>query len=152
MLFRSTHTTLFRLSSPYTDSSGKRIVGKAAINTGSGTETVDAHFTKGEAVQMIAKPDKGYEVDYWEVAVTGSNKTKHPASSLLNPNILNLNMEAAETVVKVYFKLKPLILTVGVDKGGTVSCSDKYFASGAKVKSGAKFGRQIGRASCRERV
>ena len=124
---------------PYTDSSGKRIVGKAAINTGSGTETVDAHFTKGEAVQMIAKPDKGYEVDYWEVAVTGSNKTKHPASSLLNPNILNLNMEAAETVVKVYFKLKPLILTVGVDKGGTVSCSDKYFASGAKVKSGAKF-------------
>ena len=123
----------------YTDSSGKRIVGKAAINTGSNMEITDAYFTKGEAVQMIAKPDKGYEVDYWEVAVKGSNKIKYPASSLLNPNILNLKMEAAETIVKVYFKLKSLILTVNADKGGTVSCSDKYFTSGAKVKSGAEF-------------
>lgn len=125
-------------SENYTDASGSRKVGEALINTGS-EPTAAGNFSKGEIVQLVAKPFTGYEVEKWVVVVSGIEPKTYIGSDLPNSNLLTLNMEAAATKVNVYFKPKSITLGVTADRGGRVTCTDEYFASGAKVSSGSEF-------------
>ena len=119
----------------YTDKNNvSKNVGTAAISE-NGLTT--GRYTKGTTVQLFAKPDEGYEVDKWVVNTDGYGETIHKADELQNPNRLNLSMNPGKTEVKVYFKVKKTRLSLIGTDGGDISCTDKYFKSGAIVSRGA---------------
>ena len=111
-------------------------VGTAAI---SATGDTKGQFARGTAVQLFATPDEGYEVDKWTVDVEREETVTYTADQLQNPNRLNLEMEAGETTVKVYFRKKKIKLNLINTTGGKISCTDTTFKSGATVNRGAEF-------------
>ena len=120
----------------YTDKAGSRIVGSAGI---SATGTTVNHYSANTVVQLYAQPNDGYMVDHWTVKY-GDTAEQTLYGDPNNPNRLTITTEAAPTEVKVYFKVKPILLTATTDKGGRVDCTDdENFTSGANVSSGAEF-------------
>ena len=120
----------------YTDKAGSRIVGTAGI---SATGTTVNQYSANTAVQLYAQPNDGYMVDHWTVKY-GETAEQTLSGDPNNPNRLTITTEPAPTEVKVYFKVKPIVLTATTDKGGRVDCTnDKNFTSGANVSSGAEF-------------
>ena len=120
----------------YTDKAGSRIVGSAGI---SATGTTVNHYSANTVVQLYAQPNDGYMVDHWTVKY-GETAEQTLSGDPNNPNRLTITTEAAPTEVKVYFKVKPIVLTATTDKGGRVDCTDdENFTSGANVSSGAEF-------------
>ena len=120
----------------YTDKAGSRAVGTAGI---SATGTTVSQYSANTVVQLYAQPNDGYMVDYWTVQY-GETAEQPLSGDTNNPNRLTITTQAAPTVVKVYFKVKPIVLTATTDKGGQVECtSDQYFTSEANVSSGAEF-------------
>ena len=120
----------------YTDKAGSRAVGTAGI---SATGTTKNDYSANTVVQLYAQPNDGYMVDYWTVQY-GKTAEQTLSGDTNNPNRLTITTEPAPTEVKVYFKVKPIVLTATTDKGGRVDCTDdKHFTSGANVSSGAEF-------------
>ena len=119
----------------YTDKAGSRAVGTAGI---SATGTTVNQYSTNTVVQLYAQPNDGYMVDHWTVQY--GKTAEQEFYDAKNPNRLTITTEATFTVVKVYFKVKPIVLTATTDKGGRVDCTDdKNFTSGANVSSGAEF-------------
>ena len=119
----------------YTDKAGSRAVGTAGI---SATGTTVNQYSANTVVQLYAQPNDGYMVDHWTVQY--GKTAEQEFYDAKNPNRLTITTEATFTVVKVYFKVKPIVLTATTDKGGRVDCTDdKNFTSGANVSSGAEF-------------
>ncbi len=119
----------------YTDKAGSRIVGSAGI---SATGTTVNQYSANTVVQLYAQPNDGYMVDHWTVKY--GKAAEQEFYDAKNPNRLTITTEAAPTEVKVYFKVKPIVLTATTDKGGRVDCTDdENFTSGANVSSGAEF-------------
>ena len=120
----------------YTDKAGSRAVGTAGI---SATGTTKNDYSANTVVQLYAQPNDGYMVDHWTVKY-GETAEKTLPGDTNNPNRLTITTEPAPTEVKVYFKVKPIVLTATTDKGGRVDCTDdENFTSGANVSSGAEF-------------
>lgn len=120
----------------YTDKAGSRIVGSAGI---SATGTTVNQYSANTVVQLYAQPNDGYMVDHWTVKYGETAEQTLPGDTN-NPNRLTITTEPAPTEVKVYFKVKPIVLTATTDKGGRVDCTDdENFTSGANVSSGAEF-------------
>ena len=120
----------------YTDKAGSRAVGTAGI---SATGTTENQYSANTVVQLYAQPNDGYMVDHWTVKY-GDTAEQTLSGDPNNPNRLTITTEAAPTEVKVYFKVKPILLTATTDKGGRVDCTDdENFTSGANVSSGAEF-------------
>ena len=93
---------------------------------GNGTISLDpsgGYYTSGTEVNLIAHPDPGYVVDYWQET--------DKDSLITNENTITVN---ANTLVKVAFKLAPkewnlkLIIAEG---NGTVRTSDPQYALSA---------------------
>ena len=120
----------------YTDKAGSRAVGTAGI---SATGTTKNDYSANTVVQLYAQPNDGYMVDHWTVKY-GETAERKLSGDTNNPNRLTITTEPAPTEVKVYFKVKPIVLTATTDKGGRVDCTDdENFTSGANVSSGAEF-------------
>lgn len=120
----------------YTDKAGSRAVGTAGI---SATGTTENDYSTNTVVQLYAQPNDGYMVDHWTVKY-GDTAERKLSGDTNNPNRLTITTEPAPTEVKVYFKVKPIVLTATTDKGGRVDCTDdENFTSGANVSSGAEF-------------
>ena len=119
----------------FTDGAGPRPVGTAGISS-TGKSYDD--YSKGTMVQLYAQPNDGYMVDHWTVQF-GDEEPEERSGESGNPNILNIETQASTTTIKVYFKVKPLILQAYTDFGGEVICGDEYFTTGANVTSGAEY-------------
>ena len=117
----------------YTDGAGTRSVGTAGISDVEGKSFM---YTSGTAVMLYASPNAGYTVDTW-TATFANNDT----DSQKGGTIFHLTTEAQPVDVTVTFR--PVSLTIGTaispSAGGTIVCSDKYFASGATVYTGSEF-------------
>ena len=126
----------FRLNSiaaPYTDKAGTRPVGTVGISNK--TQTF-ADYASGTPVLLYALPEAGYEVDTWTARFANSS-----TETQLGGNTYTLTTEAQTVTVTVTFKPAAITLAIVADpvSGGTVSCSDKYFSSGAFVSTGAEY-------------
>lgn len=121
------------IAAPYTDKAGTRPVGTVGISNK--TQTF-ADYASGTPLLLYAMPEAGYEVDTW-TALFANNTTKTQSGG----NTYTLTTEAQTVTVTATFKPATITLATVADpvSGGTVSCSDKYFSSGAYVSTGAEY-------------
>ena len=118
----------------YTDSSGTRPVGTAGISSASQDY---ADYTAGTTVVLYATPQDGYQVDTWTAKFNTDGATKTQKGE----TIYTFTTEAQPVNVTVTFKPAEIrLFTVAQpEAGGTVTCSDQYFSSGAYVSHGAEY-------------
>lgn len=121
------------IAAPYTDKAGTRPVGSVGISNK--TQTF-ADYASGTPVLLYAMPEAGYEVDTW-TALFANRTTKTQSGG----NTYTLTTEAQTVTVTATFKPAKITLATVADpvSGGTVSCSDEYFSSGAYVSTGAEY-------------
>ena len=118
----------------YTDSSGTtRPVGTAGISSAAQNY---ADYTAGTTVVLYATPQDGYQVDTWTVAFensttkTQSGGTTYPLTTEAQPATVTVTFKPAE--IRLFTVAQPVA-------GGTVTCSDSFFSSGAYVSYGAEY-------------
>ena len=121
------------IAQDYTDAAGPRPVGTIGISNADGQS---AMYTSGTAVMLYASPNPGYAVDKW-VAKFADNETEVQEGG----NRFNLTTQSQAVEVTVSFKPVSLSLSTAISPsaGGSLSCSDAYFASGATVSTGSEF-------------
>ncbi len=119
----------------YTDPSGTRSVGKAGISTAPGSL---AYYAAGTDVVLYAEPEAGYQVDKWTVEFKDTAQTKLYQNGKAS---YNLQTQACKVEITVTFKPAEIRLSTVVQPGvgGSISCDDANFSSGAFVSYGAEY-------------
>jgi len=117
----------------YTDTSGTRNVGIAGISDVSGDT---AQYVSGTSVMLYATPNIGYEVDTWTATFADSS-----AKSQVGGTRFLLTTQAQAVSVVATFKPTSLTLSTVCSpvQGGTLTCSDPFFNSGAIVTAGTEL-------------
>ncbi len=125
--------TLTAVAADYADQSGSRTVGKVGISNVSQTH---ANYASKTNVLLYATPEAGYQVDTWTAEFyDGTTKTQVGGSTY------TFETQAQTVTVTVTFKPAEIRLhTVAQPTaGGSITCSDEYFTSGAYVSYGAEY-------------
>ena len=119
---------------PYSSDGAVRPVGTAGITN---ETSAKAKYSSGSVVVLYAAPKAGFEVDKWTAVFEGS-----PVKVQSGGSTFILDMQACDVDVTVTFRPSRIGLTTiaSPSAGGTVSCSDPTFSSGAIVGYGAEFG------------
>jgi len=117
----------------FTSGDGTRPVGTIGISNKSQNE---ADYTAATAVLLYAIPEAGYQVDTW-TAKFNNNDTK----TQVGGNTYGITTQAQTVTVTATFKPTVIKLATVVDptKGGTISCTDPNFSSGAAASYGAEY-------------
>jgi len=117
----------------YTDASGTRAVGIAGISDVSGNA---ANYTSGTAVMLYATPNAGFEVDAWTATFNNGDKSTQAGGTRFN-----LTTQAQPVNVVVTFKPVEITLSTSISPaaGGTISCNDPFFSSGAITSTGNDY-------------
>lgn len=120
----------------YTDEAGTRAVGKAGISNVTGSSN---KYSAETNVTLYALPEKGYQVDTW-TATFDSNPSQPPQTQ---SGDLYYTIRTQACPVKVTVTFKPteqrLFATAQPAAGGSITCTDKNFSSGAYVSSDAAY-------------
>lgn len=117
----------------YTNADGSRSVGKVAIV---GSADLKPKYMSGSDVTLYATPNADYQVEKWTATFNnGDEKTQEGGT------IFSITTQAQAVDVKVTFKPLTLVLSTSVkpEKGGTISCNDENYSSGASSIPGAKY-------------
>lgn len=121
------------IAAPYTSDGATRPVGTAGI-TNETTTTVK--YSSGSTIVMYAAPKAGFEVDKWIADFKDS-----PEKTQVGGSTFTFDTQACDVEVTVTFRPSQIGLTTiaSPSAGGTVTCSDPTFSSGAIVGYGAEF-------------
>ncbi len=126
---------LTAVAAPYSETgpSGARPVGTVGI--ANSTQLI-ADYAAGTAVMLYAAPQAGYEIDTWTAAFASGDQDRQTGGSTFP-----LTMEAQNVTVTVTFKPATIRLSTAVQPaaGGSITCSDPIFSSGAYVSYGAEY-------------
>ncbi|NLO48264.1 MAG: S-layer homology domain-containing protein [Clostridiales bacterium] len=121
------------IAAPYTDPSGERPVGSVGI---SNAQENYADYASGTAVLLYATPQAGYQVDTWTALFADGRSVSETGVSTFT-----LTTEAQTVDVTVTFKPATIrLFTVAQPAaGGSITCTDEFFNSGAYVSYGAEY-------------
>jgi hypothetical protein len=124
---------LAAVAAPYTDPSGTRPVGTVGI---SNAQQLYADYASGTAVLLYAAPQAGYQIDTWKALFTNGTTRSQTGGSTFT-----LTTEAQAVTVTVTFKPATIRLFTATQPtaGGSITCSDEIFTSGAYVSYGAEY-------------
>ena len=125
---------LTAVAQDYTDLAGTRAVGSIGISNA--TESY-ADYSSETAVMLYATPQAGYQVKEWTAffeysndTVTNDGGTTYVLTTQAQPVTVTVTFEPAE--IRMFTVAQPVA-------GGTITCADEYFSSGAFVSYGAEY-------------